>query len=339
MKPITIWELLKETALAWRDHKAQRLAAALAYYTMFSLAPLLIILIGAADYVAGAPTAERQILAEVQSTIGAQGAQALQTLLAGVRAPTPDALTATIGGVALLFGASAMFNHLKDSLNTIWGVARRPGHGVRGFAIDRLLAFAMVLATAVVSLISLIVSAGLARAGAALAVWLSGVPPAYAMSLAHITISWLVLTLLFAVLYKLLPDTLIAWRDVWVGAAMTAALFVAGQRLIGLYLRESPIGSGYGVAGALIVVLVWVYCSAMLLFFGAELTRAYANRYGSRVTPATYAVDLTTQARAIQGLLRAEELATTPLERGEPASDDEGGDDERGADFELERAQ
>jgi membrane protein len=227
-------------------------------------------------------------------------------------------LTLAIGAFALLFGASAMFNHLKDSLNTIWGVARKPGHVIVGFVMDRILAFVMVVLAACVSLISFAVGLGLTRLSAALADQTLGIPSAAVMTLAGAGISFMVVTMLLGPLYKFLPDTTIAWRDVWVGAAMTSALLVAGQMLIGLYLRHSPLGSAYGVAGAIVVILVWVYYSALIFFFGAEFTWVYANRYGSRVVPAGHAVPLTVEARALQGMLRAHEIAEVAHDQSEP---------------------
>ena len=314
-----IWDLLKETAFEWQQNKAQRLAAALAYYTMFSLAPLLIILIGVAGLIWGDEAAEGQVVREIAALLGAESADAVRLLIASVRAPAPDALTAAVGALALLFGASALFNHLKDSLNTIWGVARKPGHAVLGWLLDRALAFVMVLLAAGVSLISFVMGLGLARLSALLAEHAIGIPSQAAMSVAGALLSWWIVALLFAPLYKFLPDTTIAWRDVWVGATMTAALLVAGQIAIGWYLHHSPIGSAYGVAGALVVILMWVYYSAMILFFGAEFTWVYANRYGSRVTPASHAILLSREARAVQGMLRAEELLAVAREQDEQA--------------------
>jgi membrane protein len=315
MRLPVIWTLLKDTAAAWQANKAQRLAAALAYYTMFSLAPLLLLLIALAGLAFGEKVAEGQIMMEIEALIGAEGTRAIRTLLTSVRTPLPDPITALIGGIALLFGASALFNHLKDSLNTIWGVARKPGHAVRGFLIDRCLAFGMVLTSGFVLLVSLVISAGLARFGTALAALLAGIPSSFVVNVIHALVSWAVITLLFALLYKVLPDTTIAWRDVWIGAAMTAGLFVGGQALIGLYLGSSQLGSAYGVAGALVIILVWVYYSALILFFGAEFTWVYANRYGSRVVPAPHAIALTPQDRALQGLLHADEIAAVAREQ------------------------
>jgi membrane protein len=304
-----LWELLRDTVIEWRENKAQRLAAALAYYTMFSLVPLLIILIGVAGRVWGNDLAEGQIFNDIQLLVGAQEARAIQTLLTSARGPMPNMFATALGALTLLFGASAMFNHLKDSLNTIWGVARRPGHAVVSWLVDRLLAFVMVLLTAGLSLLSVGIGLGLAKASATLTGRALGLPPTYLIEVAQVLLAWLFITPLFVLLYKFLPDTTIAWRDVWIGSAMTAALLVAGQVAIGLGLSFSSFASAYSVAGAIIVILIWIYYSAMILFFGAEFTWVYANRYGSRVMPAEHAVSLSVQARALQGLLRAEELA------------------------------
>jgi membrane protein len=312
-----IWDLLRSTAIEWQANKAQRLSAALAYYTMFSLAPLLVILLALAGELWGEKVAESDLIAEIGTLLGNQSADAVRQLIAGVRAPSSSNLTVAIGAVALVFGASAMFNHLKDSLNTIWGVARKPGHVIVGFLMDRILAFVMVVLAACVSLISFAVGLGLTRLSATLADQALGIPPASMMGLAGAAISFVVVTMLLGPLYKFLPDTTIAWRDVWVGAAMTAALLVAGQLLIGFYLRYSPIGSAYGVVGAIVVLLVWVYYSAMIFFFGAEFTWVYANRFGSRVIPASHAVPLTVEARALQGMLRAHEIAEVAREQSE----------------------
>lgn len=278
------WELTKETFSEWIDDKAPRLAAALAYYTLFSLAPLLIIAIGIAGLVFGEDAAQGRIMGEVQGMIGPRGAAFLQEMLAASREPS-QSVTATVVGVAvLLFGATGVFGQLQDAMNTIWEVRQRPGRGWRGIATDRFLSFAMVLGTGFLLLVSLALSAAFAAIGE----YVSGVLPVpeVALQAVNFGVSFGLTAFLFALIFKVVPDAKIAWRDVWIGAILTALLFSIGKLVIGIYLGKSSVGSTFGAAASPVVLMVWIYYSAQILFLGAEFTQVYATRHGSRIRPA-----------------------------------------------------
>ena len=284
------WPLLKETGEAWIDDKASRLAAALAFYALLSMAPLLVVAVSVAGMVFGAEAARGQIAAQIQGVVGAEAGEAIQAMLAHAGGTGKGVLGTIIGGVVLLFGASGVFGELQDSLNTIWEVKARPGRGVLGVIKDRLFSFGMVLAVAFVLLVSLVVSAGLSALGGVLENSLPGGSAVW--QVLNFIIGLAVVTGLFAAIYKVVPDVTISYRDVLVGAFTTALLFTVGKALIGLYLGKAGVGSPFGAAGSLVVVVVWVYYSASVFFLGAEFTQAWAARYGSRIEPDRDAVPL-----------------------------------------------
>ena len=296
----TSWEMLKQTGLDWVEDKAPQLGAALAFYSVLSVAPLLLIAIAIAGLVFGEEAARGEIVAQIRGMVGEEGAVAIQEMLAHARKPGAGILATVFGIATLLFGASGVFGQLQDSLNTIWEVRPKPGGGVWGFIRSRFLSFAMVLGTGFLLLVSLVLSAVLAALGN----YLGGLLPGWAafVQIANLLISFGVVTLLFALIFKLLPDVRIAWKDVWVGAALTAFLFTVGKFLIGLYLAHAGAGSAYGAAGSLVVLVLWIYYSAQILFFGAEFTQVYAKQYGSQIVPAANAMPVTEEARAEQGL-------------------------------------
>lgn len=306
MKPKVIVELLKETFKEWQEDKASRLAAALAYYTAFSIAPLIIIAIAIAALVFGEEAARGGIEDQLRGLIGQQGAEAVEEMIKNSSKPAEGTIATIISVVFLLFGASGVFGQLQDSLNTIWEVAPKPGRGVMGFIKDRFLSFAMVLGIGFLLLVSLILSAVLAGLSNVLGSMMPGM--SFLWSLLNFFISFGVITLLFALIYRVLPDAKIAWGDVWFGAIITALLFTIGKSLIGLYLGNSSVGSTYGAAGSFVVLLLWVNYSAQILFFGAEFTQVYANKYGSRIVPTENAVRLTEQDRVQQGIPRSSHI-------------------------------
>jgi membrane protein len=283
MKTENTWGMLKETFSEWSEDKASRLAAALAYYTVFSIAPIILIVVAVAGLAFGQEAAQGQIDRQLQSLMGNTGAQAIQQMVAHGREHGAGVIATILGLAALIFGASGTFAELKDSLNTIWEVQPKAGSGILKTIRDRFLSFTMVLGIGFLLLVSLVLSAALAAFGH----YLSGLMPGMAaISMAlNFFIAFAIITLLFAMMFKILPDVEIAWKDVWVGAAVTAFLFTIGKLAIGLYLGRGAFSSSYGAAGALIIVLLWVYYSAQILFFGAEFTQVYARRYGSRIVP------------------------------------------------------
>jgi membrane protein len=295
------WGLIKQTFADWSEDKAPRLGAALAYYTIFSIAPLFIIATAVVAMIYGdKAAAEGALDQQLRSFLGPEGAAGVQEMIAAARKPSHGIMATIIGIAALLFGASGVFGQLKDALNTIWEVEPKPGRGVWGIIRDRFMSFAMVLVIGFLLLVSLVLSAALHAAQNAMANVIPG--PDAVMHVANLAVSFAVITLLFAMIYKFLPDVKIGWRDVWIGAAATALLFVIGKYLIGLYMGYAAVGSTYGAMGSLVVILVWVYYSAQILFMGAEFTQAYARMYGSRIVPAPQAQPVTAEARAQQGL-------------------------------------
>jgi membrane protein len=281
--------LFKQTASEWMEDDAPSLGAALAYYTVFSLAPLMTIAIAIAGFFFGKEAAQGQIFDELRVLLGEEGGKAVQEMVQSANAqPTAGVIATIISVVVLLFGASGVFGQLQASLNTIWGVKPKPGRGVLGMIKDRLLSFGFTLVVGFLLLVSLLLTAGIAL----VANWVGGLMPGSETiaQILNIVLSLAMITLLFATIFKFLPDAKIAWRDVWIGAFLTALLFTIGKFALGLYLGKSGVASSYGAAGSLIVLLLWVYYSSQILFFGAEFTQVYANRFGSRVAPADNAV-------------------------------------------------
>jgi membrane protein len=299
-------QLFKTTFSEWSEDKAARLAAALAYYTVVALAPLLVIVIAIAGLAFGQEATQGQVVGQIASLVGQQSAEQIQGIIASASQPKSGILATVAGIVTLLFGASGVFGQLQDGMNTIWEVTAKPGRGILGLIKDRFLSLTMVFGVGFLLLVSLALSAALAAVGKFLGELLP--LPEVVMLILSFIVSFAVITLLFAMIFKVLPDVKITWGDVWIGAAMTALLFTVGKILLGLYLGKSSVGSAYGAAGSIIVILIWVYYSAQILFFGAEFTQVYANRYGSHITPDEDAVPITEEARAEQGMIHRDDL-------------------------------
>jgi len=293
-----LWGLFKDAGSSWMEDKAPRLGAALAYYTAFSLAPLLVIVIAIIGFFFGQEAATGQLTGQMERLVGEDGAKAVETMIANANEPATGVFATIVGVVMLIVGALGLFGQLQDALNTIWEVERKPGLGIYGFIRDRVLSFSMVLGTAFLLLVSLSVNTALAAMAALFGDW-RGTVLGQALD---IGISLVVIMLLFAMIYRFLPDAKIAWRDVWVGAGVTTVLFVLGKYLIGLYLGSAGIASSYGAAGSLAALLIWLYYSAQIFLFGAELTKAFANRYGSRIIPKEHAMAVTENVREQQGI-------------------------------------
>jgi membrane protein len=270
-----VFDLLKETFADWSKDKASRLAAALAYYTVFSIAPLLIIVIGIVGLLLGQrQNVQNQVLSQVQGLLGSQGSDLIRTMIENTSKPSTSILATVIGIGTLLLGATGVFGQLHDSLNTIWEVTPKPGQGILATLRGRFLSFSMILGVGFLLMVSLLVSTALTAIGT----FLGGVLGAQAAvaQVISFVVSFVVLTLLFAMIYKVLPDVKIAWGDVWIGGAATALLFTIGRFVLALYLGRGSVGSAYGAAGSLIILLLWVYYSAQILFLGAEFTQVYA---------------------------------------------------------------
>lgn len=276
------------TALEWQRDKASRLAAALAYYTAFSLAPVLVIVIAIASLAFGQRTVQGEVLDQFQEWLGPDGASVVKVMIRGAQLPG-SGIRATLGSLALLFvGATGLFTNLKDALNTIWRVQPKSDRGWQGFVSDRILAFFMVLGVGLILILILTLSTGLTAIEdqSWFSRWI------YLGRILDAILSFGIITLIFALIYKILPDVNIQWSDVWIGASLTSLLFGLGKFLISLYLSKNSLSSTYGAAGSLAVILLWVNYSAQIFFVGAELTKVYANRYGSRIRPSRYATAL-----------------------------------------------
>ncbi len=278
-----ILSLLKDTFDQWNEDHAPRLGAAVAYYTVFSLGPLLIIVIAIASLAFGQQSARDQILGQVQSLIGEQGAQFIDQAMTANSRSGSNILASLIGIVTLLLGALGVFGELKDSLNTIWEVEPKPGRGIKGLIVDRLLSFGMLLVTGFLLLVSLTISTAVNATIGFLAGTLN--ISSQAIQIANLALSVVVITVLFALIFKYLPDAHVKWGNVWLGAAVTSLLFVIGKFVIGFYLGRSQLASAYGAASSVIIVLIWIYYSAQILFFGAEFTKVSAIKYGSGIIP------------------------------------------------------
>lgn len=313
-------QLLKDTFAEWREDKASRLAAALSYYTILALPPILLIVVAIVGLVWGRQGVEQAIVARASGLVGGEAGELIAEMVAGAFGDRGSGILATVlGVVALLFSATGAFVQLQESLNTIWEVTPRHDRGILETLKARGLSFGLLAVIALLLLVSLVISAGLAVAGKYLDDLMPGMLPlAQVLSLVML---FAVITLLFALIYRYLPDVEIRWRDAWIGAAFTALLFTVGEYLIGLYLGRSSTASAYGAAGALVVLLLWVYYSAQILFLGAEFTQVYARRFGSRIVPSAQAVPVTETARAQQDIPHRAQDEPPPLrvDEGPPA--------------------
>jgi membrane protein len=296
----TVFDLLKTTFNEWNEDKAPRLAAALAYYTAFSIAPLLVIVIAVVGLVYGQEAARGQIVQQIQNEVGRDTAEIIQTMIENANSEPAGIVATVIGIVTIIFGAAGFFGQLQDALNTIWEVQPKPNRGIKDVIRERFLSFTMVLGIGFLLLVSLVISAVLSS----LHNFVIGLLPGAQLltQILNFVLSFGVVTLLFAMIYRVLPDVDLAWKDVAIGAVITALLFTIGKFLLSLYLGNSGVASSYGVAGSFVVLLLWVYYSAQILLFGAEFTQVYARRHGSLyIQPTENAMPVTAEQRAQEG--------------------------------------
>ena len=279
--PKAWWLLLKDTANSWMAHKAARLGAALAYYSVFSLGPLMLIAISVAGLLFGREAVQGQVSAQLASLLGEQGAQGIENMLAGAGKPGEGAFATALGVGTLIFAAVGVVVQLKDALNTVWEVEPKTSSGIWGFVRTYAISIAGVLALAFLLLVSLLVTTALS----AMSHMLESYLPETVFHLVSFLVSFAVISALFSMMFKWLPDATIRWRDVIPGAILTAGLFEIGRLLIGLYIGKQGLESTYGAAASIVVVLIWIYYSAQLVLFGAEFTAVYARRYGSGTRP------------------------------------------------------
>lgn len=275
MKVGKIFGLLKQTVNEWLDDRGFTRSASLSYYTVFSIAPLLLIATAVASFAFGREAVAGQLQGELEGMVGESGAKAIQEMMKSASKPGAGIVASILGVAMVVIGATGAFVELQDTLNDMWGVDKNKSTGLMGFLRARFLSLAMVLVIAFLLLVSLVISTGLSAVGA----YSAHALPAWQITLqvVNIVVSFLVITLLFAAIYKVLPNVKIAWRDVWLGAAVTSVLFAIGKLLIGLYLGKSSASSSYGAAGSFAVLLIWINFSSMILFFGAEFTQVVSR--------------------------------------------------------------
>lgn len=267
------WGMVKEAGSEWWHDKAPRLGAALAFYITFSLAPLLVLVVAIAGFVFGREAAAGQLTNQLRDLVGEEGGAAIQSMIASANKPNTGVIATVTSAIVLLFGAAGLFGQLQDALNTIWEV-NPPGGGIWSIIRRRFLSFTMVLGTSFLLLASLVVSTVLS----AITRWIDGGANGCVAQIGHFLLSFFIITALFAMLFRFLPDTDVSWRNVWFGAFVTSLLFNIGKHLIGLYLGRSAVGSAFGAAGSLAVLLTWLYYSSQIFLFGAELTKAHSKQ-------------------------------------------------------------
>ena len=279
--------IFKRALAGWWNDNVPRLGASLAYYTLFALAPILIVAITIAGLVFGVDVVQRQVTSEIGGLVGEEGGRAVRALLEGASQRGGNGIATAVGLVTFFLGSTGAFLELQTALNAIWRVKPKPGAGIKDMLLQRLLSFGLVVGVGFVLLVSLVVSAALS----ALNRYLGALVPEIAVVWQGVNtlVSLGVVTLLFAMIYQFLPDVNLKLRHVWLGALVTAGLFNIGKYLIGLYLGTSGVASAYGAAGSVVVLLVWVYYSAQIVLLGAEFTRAYVEHYGGRPEPTTHA--------------------------------------------------
>lgn len=275
-----VWATIKETGQEWGEDKLSRVAAALAYYTIFALPPLLVIAIAVAGFAIGRQNVQQRVIAQVQGIIGQAGAQAVAAMIQGAQNSSSGVLATVLSAVLLLFSATGVFVQLQGAFNTVWDIPPNKQGGILHTVFTRLEAVTMVIGVGLLLLISMLISAALS----AVAVFAAHYLPAsnWVMQVVDYLVSFVIIALLFALVFRTFPDTDVQWQDVWLGAAITAVLFILGQLGIGLYLGRSAVTSTYGAAGSLAVILLWVYYSAQIVLLGAEFTQVYAKHFGSR---------------------------------------------------------
>jgi membrane protein len=316
----SLFAMLKETVSDWSEDKAMKLSAALALYTILSLAPLMVVAIKILSMVLGEQGATDRVSEQMHMLIGSAGAQAVEDMIKGASKPGAGIVATAISLVILLFSASGVFGELQDSLNTIWEVKPKPNQGILATIKNRLFSMGMVFVVAFLLLVSLLVSTVLTT----LTGWVLGDAAGWIAIPVDIVVSIVAVTLLIGAIFKFLPDVRLGWRDVIVGAFATAVLFKLGQYGLGLYFKYGSSTSAYGAAGSFVAVLLWVYYSAWILFFGAEFTQVWARHHGRQLVPTANAVRITEEDRAQRGIPsneRLEHKARQQQSPGKPGKD------------------
>jgi membrane protein len=315
------WGVIKQAAADWMEDNATRLAASLAFYTMLSLAPLLVIAIKIVGAIFGEDAAKAQVQNYTREWMGERASSAVAQMIGPFARPGAGILATSISAIVLLVSASSVFGELQDALNTVWEVKPRPDRRIWNIIKERFFSYVLVLGTCFLLLVSLVISAALS----ALTRSFHGDPKSVVWEAINFALSFVVITVLFAFIFKYLPDVKIRWGDVWMGAAVTGVLFTVGKLLLGWYLGRASTTSVYGAAGSLVAMLLWVYYSAQILFFGAEITQATAHQTRPRVQPTENAVKVTEEERAQEGMPSKEKVhaaAGVPLPKPADAEHD-----------------
>lgn len=313
-----LWYLLKETATGFGDDKGLKLSASLAYYTVFSLAPMLLLIISLVGVFFGRDAIQGQLFYEINGLIGNEAAAQVQEMVKNMEVNNSGTLAVTIGVITLIIGATTVFGDIQDSINIIWRVKAKPKRGWLKLIKDRLLSSSLIIGLGFLLIVSLIVNGALQAVND----WLINFFPDVTVmifNVINVIVSFTVITILFGVIFKVLPDVTIAWKDVRVGAFFTACLFMLGRFLIGFYIETAGTASAYGAAGSLIVILLWVYYTAAILYLGAVFTRVYADFIGLRIKPAHYAVYVEQTEREME----TDEIPTGKKKES-PSTDDDG---------------
>jgi membrane protein len=284
-----LWDIIKKASNGFIDDKLMKLSGALSYYMVFSMGPLLLIIITMCSIFFGRDAVEGKVYAQLQAFVGKDTAIQLQQIIQHAMISGKNTLATIIGVALLIIGASSVFSEMQDSINMIWGLKPKPSSGFKAFIKNRLLSFSIIASLGFLLLVSLSVSALVELFGSHLKNHFPGISVVL-IYIINIVFTLGITTFIFAVIFKVLPDADVNWRDVWVGAVATTILFLLGKFLISFYISKINIGSTYGTAGSLIVLLLWVYYSAMIVYYGAEFTKYYAVEFGDPIKPASYAV-------------------------------------------------
>ncbi len=284
-----VWGFLKEVMSDFSDDKAMKYSASLSYYTVFSIAPILIIIISIMGIFFGREAVSGHITSQIQGLVGQDAAKQIQAMIANTHRSGNTFVASVISIIILVIGATGIFAEIQDSINSIWGLKSKPKTGIVKIIINRLISFSLIISLGFVSMVALLLNAVVDAISTKLGQIVPGAGLIF-VNIINYVLSFVIISFMFAVIFKVLPDARIKWRDVIKGAMLTAVLFIIGRSLIGLYVANSNLGSVYGAAGSIVIILVWVYYTAIILYFGAEFTKVYSIKYGSKITPNDYAV-------------------------------------------------
>ena len=284
-----IFSFIKDVFSGFSDDKALKYSASLSYYTVFSIAPLIIVIISAAGIVFGRDAVQGKIFDQIKGLVGTEAATQIQDMISKTHSSGSTVFASIVSAIVVIVGATGIFGEIQDSINSIWGLKSKPKTGIIKIVINRLISFSLVISLGFVLMVSLAVNAFVSVITSQLANIIPGAGT-YFLLIINQALIFVILSFMFSVIFKVLPDAKIKWRDVGKGAMLTAVLFMIGKYLIGLYVAKSNLTSVYGAAGSIIIIMVWVYYTAVILYFGAEFTKVYSIRYGSKILPNDYAV-------------------------------------------------